>query len=109
MDKNKHREIIRDNILFTAAFIIMMIGLPALIYDLNYEGDWAGLPSFFLLILLIIPILLFIYIPWIIWFVIQYIKYPDKAFVNNKRGLGITIIVFIYIISHYILMTLLKW
>jgi hypothetical protein len=102
MDKEKRKRIKRDNVFKTAASIILLLGIPTLILESYLPGgDWKGVTSFLIFILIILPMLLFIFIPWNIWFLIQYIKFRNRAFENNSKPLWISALVLTYMIFHY--------
>ena len=95
---------IRDFIFIGATSIILSWGISILMEELNLPGgDWRGLATIWLLVVVILPISILVFIPWNIWFLIQYIKYRNKAFENNIKPFWMTVLVFTYMIIHYVI------
>ena len=93
----------KDYIFVIATSVIMIVEIVALILEkiFFFKGDWKGLLSFLALLYIVSPILLLIFIPWIIWFIFQYIKYHNKAITNNAIPLWSILFLLIYFIVHY--------
>lgn len=101
--------IIRDIIFISATTIILLCGTSTLIQELNFGGDLRGLSTIWLLVVVVLPITLLIYIPWNIWFLIQFIKYRNNAYKNNIIPLTMIGLVFIYLSIHCYLTILRYW
>ncbi len=88
-------------IIITTALIILIGGIRFLFSDLT-TGNPRGVGSFIFLLIIIIPLDVIIYIPWLIWFILQYINHGRIALRNNLNILIITTLIFIYTIIHFI-------
>lgn len=92
-----------DYFFIVSTSIIIFVGIVSLILDLLYfsESDWEGAISFLAFIFVLSPVCLLVFIPWIIWFVNQYLNNRNQALNNNKIPLWSISLLLAYLIIHY--------
>ncbi|MDA3838301.1 MAG: hypothetical protein PF574_04900 [Candidatus Delongbacteria bacterium] len=94
----------RDNIFLALSSFIYIVAIPILVQEAKIPGgDMRGLATFLISFLLIFPIILIVFIPWLFWFIIQCFKFRKKAYIDNFKSFWITITLFVYVIIHWII------
>lgn len=83
--------------------IIIFVGIVSLILDLLYfsESDWEGAISYLAFIFVLSPICILVFIPWIIWFVYQYLRNRNQTLNSYKIPLWSISLLSTYLIIHY--------